>query len=461
MIRALPYAALAALLFAPGARGAIDVAEIDRLAREVIETRGLPGLSIGVMSQGRVAFARGYGVASLQTKEPVTMRTQFAVGSLTKQLTCALALTLANEGRLSMDDAVERHIPGLTRGADIRLIDLGRHVSGYRDYWPLDIPTAAMRQKRASADVAREYARLPLDYEPRTRHSYSNTNYLLLGEVIEVAGKAPYADLLQERIFGPLGMADSNFGPRKTGFATGYASWAGGPWESAPREGDWWSGAAGAVWSTPSDWLKWSLAFMEGTVLSPAARALMVADTRLADGRAVGYGCGLRIGQRRGLLALTHIGLVPGFWASQTMIPATRSAIVMFGSGENLDGATSSLMRALLRMVVPADPVPTTIKGLPAIEAAKALMGQLQSGTIERAGLGADFDAWLTAERVKRLAKSLQALGDAPSTEVVFVEERGGLEHSVIRFRFPAMSILAEMYRAADGTIEQFVPYRD
>src|SRR5262245_61322905 len=125
---------------APAAPALASLGEADLdafIARAVRDTHAI-GVTVGVTRGGEVTFAKGYGLASLEAKTPVTPDTLFAIGSITKQFTCATALMLEQEHKLAFDDRVAKYAPGLTRAADITIRDLGNHVSGYRDYYPSD-----------------------------------------------------------------------------------------------------------------------------------------------------------------------------------------------------------------------------------------------------------------------------------------------------------------------------------
>jgi hypothetical protein len=233
-----------------------------------------------------------------------------------------------------------------------------------------------------------------------------------------------------------------------------------GPWAPVSTEAAAWAGGSGAVWTTPTDLLKWSLALMEGPLLSSASRSLMTTNTRLPGGRGVGYGCGLSIGERQGYVIWSHIGVMSGFFAWHAILPATRSAVVIVANAEFLSAATLPIGRAVLNMLTPPAAAPISVSGPTATEAAAAMMAQLQSGKVERSRLGKLFGAWLTDGRLATLTAFLAPLGSAPP-ELAFSETRGGMEHSLVRFRFPKLTVGVEMFRSADGTIEQFLTFRD
>ncbi|HTK53844.1 MAG TPA: serine hydrolase domain-containing protein, partial [Gemmatimonadaceae bacterium] len=107
---------------------AIDVNAVDTLIQRVVAEKRLVGLSVGVMQDGKVVLAKGYGYRSLDPKLPVTPTTMFGIGSVTKQFTCSSALLLEQEGKLSMNDHVAKYVPTATRANDITLMELGQHV---------------------------------------------------------------------------------------------------------------------------------------------------------------------------------------------------------------------------------------------------------------------------------------------------------------------------------------------
>ena len=148
-----------------------------------------------------------------------------------------------------MDDKVSKYFPDLQRAADITLDDLGGHVAGYPDYYPLDFLDERSRHPIAPDDLLRRYATGKLDFEPRSRWSYSNTGFILLARAIEKASGQPLGDLLATRIFGPVGMAHASYDPKvgSLGLAQGYEAFAMSDPEPAEREATGWMGGAGAI----------------------------------------------------------------------------------------------------------------------------------------------------------------------------------------------------------------------
>ena len=282
----------------------INVAAIDSLIKKVVADKHLVGVSVGVMQNGKVILANGYGFRRLAPNEPLTATTMMPIGSVTKQFTCTAALLLSQDGKLSMRDPVSTYVPTATQASAITLLDLAQHVSGYRDYYPLDFVDREMQKAESADTIIARYATRALDFEPGSRWSYSNTNFLILGKAIEAAARQPIAAVLSARIFGPLGMTRTAYDPppSDTGMSQGYTSYALASPSPALPEASGWTGAAGAMWSTPTDLLAWDLSLLENKLLTATSFATLTTPRMLSDGRSTGYGCGMSIqltGRRR------------------------------------------------------------------------------------------------------------------------------------------------------------------
>jgi CubicO group peptidase (beta-lactamase class C family) len=434
-----------------------DIPALDSYVTGELKAKGLVGLSVAIMIDGKMALAKGYGLSALGGATP-NPETPFAIGSITKQFTCACILKLAEAGRLSVNDQVAKYYPGLTKASDITLLDLMNHVSGYPDYYPLDFTDRRMLKEIAPDELIRRYAGGKLDFEPGTQYSYSNTGFIILGRIVEKVSGRPFGKFLADEILKPLGLIHTLYepDPNQAGVARGYTTFAlSGP-EAAANEAKGWIGSAGAIYSTASDLAAWDLALITGKVLDPASYALMTTPRELADGRTSGYGCGLSVGIRSGRKLLSHNGAVAGFYALNACIPSTRSAVVVLSNFDSYDAVNavfSKLMGAILTTTPPNIP---SVSGPPAVDAHRLMFKSFQRGKVDRPLLGDEFNWFLTDRKLQGASERLKPYGEPTKVDIESVSERGGMQVSRSRFTFAGGVLTGTMYRTPDAKIQQF-----
>ncbi len=202
-------------LFAAPFGGAGEAGRVDEVFAS-LNRPDSPGCAVAVTKDGRVLYERGYGMADLGHEVKITPSTIFSVGSIAKQFTAAAILLLAQEGKLSLDDPVRKYVPELPDfGAPVTLRQMLHLTSGLRDYeqllwfdgWRLDSPDLL-----TDGDILRIMSRQKeLNFPPGSQFSYSNTNYMLLAQVVNRVSKQPFPDFTMTRLFEPLGMQRSHF----------------------------------------------------------------------------------------------------------------------------------------------------------------------------------------------------------------------------------------------------------
>lgn len=438
----------------------LDVEAIDTYLKAHAALPGQVGMSVAVMKDGEIVFARGYGTRAVGKDDPVTPDTTFAIASISKQFTCAAALLLAEDGKLKMGDAVAKYYPKLTRAKDVTLLDALHHTAGYRDYYPLDFTSERQNEPIEGDALIAEYGAMPLDFDPRTRWSYSNTGYVIVGRVIERRSGKSYGAFLKQRLFDPNGLEHTyaREAELRAEAAHGHGAFALGEPEPYPVEGLGWMLGSGSLWSTPSDLLRWDLALHGGKVLSKKSYATMVTPATLEDGRSTGYACGLGIAHEQGETIVRHSGAVNGYLSMNMFVPRTRSgvAVVVNSLAADPGAVANGLLDTVIRSGQPDRPVPE-IEGPPADEVAKSLLSAMQKGTLPRAKLSPEYSAFATDERLEAAAPALKALGEPISVEVLRTRERGGMEASVVQFVFATTTLQAVMFRRPDGIVEQFL----
>lgn len=440
---------------------------IDAYVAAQVREKGHVGLSVAIMREGEIVFAKAYGQRSLDPPLPVERETCFAVASVTKQFTCACVFLLAEEGKLSAHDRVSKYLPHLTLAGDITLLDLMQHTSGYPDYYPLDFVDRRLARPISRDQLLAEYAGGKLDFEPGSRFSYSNTGYILLGAVVEKVSGQRCGEFLTERILKPVGMEHSRFGEPEglASVATGYNAFALDPPEPAQREAAGWIDAAGGLWASATDLLKWDLALASGKVLKNETLEQMIAPRKLTTGKMSNYGCGLRSEIRDGDLILSHTGGVSGFASYNAFLPRTRSGLVVLSNSEHV--STVALRNQLLELVIQditakeAPPVPK-IAGPDAKEVIRRFFAELQAGRIDRTLLGEEFSHFMTDERVKSGGARVRELGEPLDISIPSPPgERGGMEVVQAQLKFKDSTLRASLYRTPDGKIQQLLLTRE
>ena len=460
---------LAASLLAPIAMAAqsspklpenFDVTAIDAYIAAQVKLANRVGLSVAIVKDGQVVLQKGYGKRSLEDGHPVEKDTLLAIGSVSKQFTCACVLLLAEDGKLSVSDPVAKYYPDLTRAKDITLLDLMNHVSGYPDYYPLDFVERRMQAQISEDELLRQYAGGKLDFEPGSRYSYSNTGFILLARVVERVSGEEFGAFLNRRILKPLGMDHTIYEPDLADprLAKGYTTFALSPAEAIAPEGKGWLCGAGGIYSTPGDLAKWDVALITGKVLKPETYELMTSPRMLTTGKISEYGCGISIKTQGGRQVLAHSGAVSGFNASNTMIPSTRSAVIMIC---NLEGGLGSLPGQIFSLLLKEPSNVPTIEAAPAAATARTIFAQFQKGKVDRRQFSAEFNHFLTDEKLAASAKRLKLFGTVKGAEVLSMNERGGMEVTTTRLTFASGALHVLMYRKPDGLIEQFFVLKD
>ena len=237
--------------------------------------------------------------------------------------------------------------------------------------------------------------------------------------------------------------------------ASGYTSFGlSDPIDAVP-EARGWAGAAGAIWSTPTDLLTWDRSLLDHTLISTASYAVLTTPQRLTDGRSSGYGCGEGISDRGNALSFSHGGAVSGFVAQNTVIPSTRSALVVLSNSDF--SPVGELDQLLLSKLMPKSPDVPAVAGAPALDAAKKFLTELEQGRVDRSTISPDFDAYLTPEKIAAAQRSLNALGPISDIRVAGLRERGGMEVAMIQFTVGSTKASGLMYRRRDGKLEEFL----
>jgi D-alanyl-D-alanine carboxypeptidase len=431
-------------------------ARVDRIAAQVLEQTGVPSASVAVVQHGKLVYTHAYGNARLATAtEPAVAATpemRYSIGSISKQFTAAAILLLQEQGRLSLDDAVGKYIPGLTDGDKVTIRQILSHTSGYQDYWPEDYVMTPMLKPESAQQILDTWAKKPLDFEPGTKWQYSNTNYVIAGKIVEKITGAPLMNMLVTGIFRPLGMKsvwNSDEAKLTSTDAAAYCRNALGPLRPAPKEGRGWMFAAGELAMTAHDLALWDESLIAQTVLKPASYKQMFTEVKLKDGTGTHYGLGVEVMQRVGHRSIEHSGEVSGFVSDNEVLVDDGVAVAVLTNQMAVNAAS-----AITQSVVPV--ILNAPLAAPEQQALNIYRG-LQQGRIDRTLLAPNLNDYFTPETVGDFQSSLAPLGEPLTFHQSHEELRGGMTFRVFQIVYPGKRLTLTTYTYPDGKLEQYL----
>jgi CubicO group peptidase (beta-lactamase class C family) len=286
-----------------------------------------------------VLFQGGYGKADLELDVPNTPESVFRLGSLTKQFTAAAILQLQGQGRLNVNDTVDRYLPDFPHGSEITVHQLLNHSSGTPDL--LASYGAELRQAHTPDEMigqaAGQAAGQPLEFTPGSQYKYCNICYVMLGRIVEKVSGQSYAEYMAEHIFQPAGMTATGIdeaGPVVLHRAAGY-TWNGQTYRNAEFLDTSNVGGAGILHSTVGDMYKWDRALYTDAVLSAAAReAYFAPSVRIDEGTSYAYGWRIMDTPKHTLAV--HSGEINGFVNFVIRDPATQLYVIVLSNVANL-----------------------------------------------------------------------------------------------------------------------------
>lgn len=276
-----------------GVSGPVDDA-VEAAVQESIAAGGAPGIQIGIARAGTMLAERGYGMANLETGTAMTGDSILRIGSLTKQFTAAAAIKLGSQGVLDLNASIGEVLEAFSAKPPVSALELIHHTAGLHEAeegGPVHPDGAASTQIDLANAIAAQEALF--DFAPGKAWLYSNSNYIVLGALIEQATGKPLAAAMHDLLFAPLALSHTaldSTGDVVPGRASGYSpseASEGGYRNGPPVEvAD--SGGAGAMRSTVADLCRWHHELLAGQVLDRRGLETMLAPGRLRDGRLSG-----------------------------------------------------------------------------------------------------------------------------------------------------------------------------
>ena len=301
---------------------------------------GSPGAVVAVMRGSHVELMKGYGLASIEHRVPIGPHTRFRIASVSKQFTVAAALMLAHEGKLEVGDPPHKYLKELAP-LPVTIDQMMRNCSGLPDFLELlrlgghGLDKPARPEDLFAACVRNRH----LNFRPGSRFLYSNTNFLLLGIIVERLAKMKLGAFMEERIFRPLGMSHTMLADAMDTVIPDLASgYLGDPVNGFRRAAHAYpQGGEGGLTSSVEDLLIWARHFDKPKLEPIDLPKQLMAQSPLLDGHANHYRRGLDTARLRGLLTIGHGGLWPGFRTELLRVPDADLTVCIIANLGSVD----------------------------------------------------------------------------------------------------------------------------
>jgi CubicO group peptidase (beta-lactamase class C family) len=293
-----------------------------------------PGCALAVLQNGGVVYERGYGRADVEHDAAITPTTPFHVASVSKQFTAAAVLLLVERGKLSLHDDVRKYIPELPDfGVTISIHHLLHHTSGLRDQWDL-LQLAGQRYSLGlitDAEVISLITRQKnLNFPPGSKYLYSNTGFMLLGQIVKRVSGLSLREFTTKDIFEPLGMTNTHFRDDYAeiikGEALGYVPTKGGRFRLSVT--NLYTMGATGLYTTVEDLAKWDENLYSPRVGGPDFTLLMTQTEKLSSGKDNDYALGLDLGKYRELPTVEHSGSDAGYRSNIIRFPQQHFSVL-------------------------------------------------------------------------------------------------------------------------------------
>lgn len=311
-----------------------------------------PGIAILVAKDGNVVYRHGFGMADLANDVAITPNTKFRIGSITKQFAAAAILKLQEEGKLSVTDKLSKFFPDFPRGDEVTIRQLLNHTSGIKSFTSNPDFMEKVTAPATTDQMIDSFKNEKFDFDPGTNMMYSNSGYFLVGAIIEKVSGKSFNDYLRDTFFEPLGMHNTGVHTSTAIIkheATGY-DYAGGKPTKALNWDMSRAGAAGALYSTVEDLMRWNEGIFNGKILSEESLKAAFTPLNLDSDETpmMPYGYGWVIDEYRGVKTVSHGGGLPGWSAFLIRYPDQNTTIAaLHNSMPEVPGLSPSQMTEL------------------------------------------------------------------------------------------------------------------
>ncbi len=303
-----------------------------------------PGAQLTISRNGEILFSKAWGIADMEHNVPLTTQSVTEAGSVSKQFTAAAILLLEQEGKLSLDDALKKHIPEMPEYANtITLRQMMQHISGLKDWgavasfagWPRS--TKTYNNNDALEIIVRQKT---LNHKPGDEYLYSNSNYNLFAIIVERVSGMSLAEFTQKNIFNPAGMKltewRSDFKKVVPNRAMAYSKSNGNYFTNMPNE---YVYGNGGLLTTTEDLVRWVNYYTAGKLGNPSLLQKQITSSQFNSGRKHNYAAGLTITKFGGADLWTHNGATASYRANLDYFPALNLSIAFLSNTSEFDNS--------------------------------------------------------------------------------------------------------------------------
>lgn len=313
-------------------------AEFDKVVNEELQ-KIETGATILVSSHGKIIYKKALGMANIELNVPMQTDNVFKIASITKQFTAIAILQLMEQGKLNLDDEVTHFLPDYpVEDSKITIEHLLTHTSGIHDYAIMKDTIQRGKIDFTPIQMIRYFQNEPKRFPPGTRYEYSNSNYFLLGYIIEKLTGKTYQQYLDENFFQPLSMANSFFASDAKiikNRAAGYSKREKGI-ENAEVMSMTGPYAAGGIMSTVEDLFKWNRALYSYKLVKKQTLEKALTKYKLVNGSEIRYGYGFRFGFIQESPSIWHGGLINGFMSMAMYLPQEDVFVTVLSNCNNV-----------------------------------------------------------------------------------------------------------------------------
>lgn len=429
--------------------------KVDSEVTYIINETGIPSASVAIVKNSKILYQHAYGNARINPPEKASLGMRYAIGSISKQFTAACILLLEQEGKLSLNDNISKWLPDLTDAHEVTIKEILSHTSGYQDFWPQDYVPPMMEKPMPPRKILDRWAKKPLDFKPGTEWQYSNTNFVIAGQIVQKITGEPFFKFLKQNILDPLKLKSAvNFdkGYLSDKDAFGYMRYGLGPLRPAPQEGSGWMSGAGELAMTAGDLAKWDISLIKQSLLSKKSYKQLETEVLLKNGLGTEYGLGVEVKLMDNHRMISHNGEVSGFVAYNAVFPDDSIAVVVL-TNQDASHAAITIGKDISSMLLTKRDAQTAMR----TEQARKIFAWLQHGKIDRTLFTADANAYFDSLALKDFRSGLEILGEPEEFFQISEKKRGGMLERSFSAVFPNRKLLIWTYEMPDGKLEQYL----